>query len=391
MDKAGRGARRASATGISRWRRPALGLLVAALSAACAGASAPPAREAATRPPATSAPAAAPTAGPPTAPPTASTQAAAPTTVRMAVLGILSESGIYIADERGYFAEEGLTPDFVTMDSGARALPALAASQVDVSGGSLSPAYLNAAARGLGMKIVAELNSNEPDGSSGYIVLRKDLTDSGAVRDWPDLRGRRAAVSARGSVVDYQLARGLALGGLTIDDVDVVEMSFPDMVPAFGNGSIDVASMTEPLVTIAVERGVATRWKNIGEYLPGEVPALMSFSPDFLANQPDVGRRWVTAYLRGARDYNAAFKRGEGRADVIQILAKHTNVKDPSIYDRMGLSTINPNGTVRLASLQDQQAWWGEQGFLQGSVDIATLVDNRFTEAALEKIGRVEP
>jgi NitT/TauT family transport system substrate-binding protein len=309
----------------------------------------------------------------------------------MAVLGILSESGIYIAQERGYFAQEGLAPEFVTMDSGARALPALAASQVDVSGGSLSPAYLNAAARGLGMKIVAELNSNEPDGSSGYIVVRKDLTDSGAVRDWPDLRGMRAAVSARGSVVDYQLARGLDQGGLTITDVDVVEMSFPDMVPAFGNRSIDVASMTEPLVTIAVERGLATRWRSVGDYLPGEVPAIMSYSPDFLAKQPELGHRWVTAYLRGARDYNAAFRRGEGRDDVIQILARHTNVKDTSIYDRMGLSTINPNGTVRLASLYDQQAWWGEQGFLQGSVDLETLVDSRFTEAALQQLGRVEP
>ena len=53
----------------------------------------------------------------------------APLTVRMGVLGILAESGVYIALERGYFAEEGIAPEFTTIGTGARAVPAMATGQ----------------------------------------------------------------------------------------------------------------------------------------------------------------------------------------------------------------------------------------------------------------------
>ena len=50
------------------------------------------------------------------------------------------------------------------------------------------------------------------------------------------------------------------------------------------------------------------------DYLPGVTPALMSYAPAFLAEQPEAGRRWMIAYLRGARAYWAAFRKGEARA-----------------------------------------------------------------------------
>jgi len=332
----------------------------------------------------------------PAAPPAAPAGAAGepsptPLTVRMGVLGILAESGVYIALERGYFAEEGITPEFTTIDTGARAIPALATGQLDVTGGGFSPSYVNAALRGVGMKIVAGISRNEPDGNSGFTVMRKDLIDSGAVRDWADLKGRTVAVPGRGSVNDYSVARGLEQGGLGIGDVEVVELSYPDAIPALANGNVDAAYLTEPFATLAADRGIAVKWRPTGEYLPGVSPALMSYGPSFLADQPEAGRRWMIAYLRGARDYTAAFRHGERRAEVVAILTRHTTVKDPALYDRMGMSTIDPNGAVNLASLADQAAWYGEQGFLQGSIDVASLIDTRFVDAALARLGPYQP
>jgi NitT/TauT family transport system substrate-binding protein len=317
--------------------------------------------------------------------------AAAPVTLRAGVLGVLAEAGIYIALDRGYFTEEGIVPELVTIDTGARGIPALATGQFHMSGGGFSPAFVNAALRGVGIKMVVGLSRNEVDGNSGWTVVRKDLYDRGVIREWPDLRGRTVAVPSRGSVNDYVLERSLQLHGASLADLNLVELSFPDMVPALANQNVDAAYLTEPLATLAADRGISVRWKSTGEDLPGTTPALLSYAPTFVDEHPELARRWMVAYLRGARDYNTAFKRGEGRADVVRILTTHTTVKDPALYDRIGMSTIDPDGTLNVASLADQMAWYGEQGLLQGSIDLNALIDNRWREAAVARLGPYRP
>jgi len=175
----------------------------------------------------------------------------------MGVLAILAEAGMYIAQERGYFAEEAINADFITFDTGAKAIPALATSQVDASGGAFSPGLVNAVQRGVDVKMVGSLSTYEQGFNSGYLMLRKELADSGAIRDWPDFRGRSIAIPpGRPTVGDYTVARGLALGGLKLPDVNIVELPFPDMIPAFANGSIDASHTSEPFSTLASDRGV---------------------------------------------------------------------------------------------------------------------------------------
>jgi NitT/TauT family transport system substrate-binding protein len=241
------------------------------------------------------------------------------------------------------------------------------------------------------MKMVASLQRSDTGGSGSGILVRKELIDRGLVRDWPDLRGRSVAVPARGSVNDYTLARGLQQAGMSLADVDLVEMSFPDMIPALANGNLDAGLSTEPLTTLAAERGIALKWKDNGEYLPGISPAVMSFAPAFMESQADAGRRWMIAYLRGARDFNNAIYRGERRADVMSILVKHTTVKDLALYDRRGFATIDPNGTLNVANLADQAAWYSEQGYAQGTIDVGSLIDGRFLEAAIARLGPYQP
>ncbi|HZS01940.1 MAG TPA: ABC transporter substrate-binding protein [Chloroflexota bacterium] len=381
---------------MARTRSRALAVILAPLllAAACGpGAPAPaaPAKPASSAANTPSAPvAAAPTSAasaPPTAP-AAPPAAREPATVQVGVLAILAEAGMYIAQERGYFAEEGITADFITFDTGAKAIPALATSQVDASGGAFSPGFVNAVQRGVDVKMVGSLSSYEEGFNSGYLMVRKELADSNAIRDWPDFRGRSIAIPpGRPTVGDYTVARGLAHGGLTLADVNIVELPFPDMIPAFANGSIDAAHTSEPFSTLAADRGVAAKWKATVDYAPGLTPAVLTYGPSLLHNPSDVGQRFMTAYLRGARDYTTAFKQGTDRAAIVQMLIKHTSVKDPALYDRMGLSYIDPDGTLNVANLIDQQAFYVDFGAIPNPIDVTTVVDNRFRDAALQRLG----
>jgi NitT/TauT family transport system substrate-binding protein len=307
--------------------------------------------------------------------------------VPIGVLGILGEAGMYLAAERGYFAEEGIVPEFVNFDNTTRIIPALATGQIDVTGGGFSPNLVNAVQRGLNLKMVSSIQTSQPHQSSGGMLVRKALVESGQVRDWPDLRGLRVAIPGLSGLGGYIVERGLALGNLTLADVELVELPFPDMIPAFGNGNIDAAHSAEPLTTIAVERGVAVLWRGTGEYAPGTASSLVTYGPSLLEQQPEVGRRWLVAFMRGSRDYKRAVERGERRAEVVQVLTKHTSVKDPAMYERMGAGFVEPDLAIDMADIAAQAAYYVRQGLLQGGFDVATLEDRGFREAALARLG----
>jgi NitT/TauT family transport system substrate-binding protein len=366
--------------------RALLGLLwlgtVGCGTSAPAPAVPPPTGASAASSAAVSAPAGAPSAA-------AGALAGAPDVVHVGVLQITVEAGLYIALQRGYFAEVGLAPELISFDSGTRALPALAAGHADATSGGFSPAFVNAIQRGVDVKMVASMASNEVDANSSFLILRKDLFDSGQVRDYADLRGRSIAIppGMRPGLGEYMMARAIGRGGLTLNDVELMPLPFGDMVPALGNRTIDAAHVSEPLSTVAVDRGIGVKWKAASDYLPGVTPTMLTYGPGLLDKAPDTGQRLMLAYLRGARDYNNAFKYGIGRPEIVQILTEYTTVKVPALYDRMGMSYIPPDGTINIASLADQLAYYVETGGLPDGTSLATLIDDRFREAAVQRLG----
>src|SRR5215218_9480579 len=163
-----------------------LGALLAGLLA-CA----PPAT-----PPQPTAPVTAPTSTAATAP--AAEPAPARATVRHGDIRIASAAGIYLAVERGYFAEQGLDVRLETFASAVEQIPALANSQIEIGIGAVSAGLFNAVARGVPLKLTLDFGRNLPNRSAGSVAVRKDLWDAGAIREPADLRGRPIAVNSTG-------------------------------------------------------------------------------------------------------------------------------------------------------------------------------------------------
>jgi NitT/TauT family transport system substrate-binding protein len=306
-------------------------------------------------------------------------------TVKIGIYGILAEAGLYIAQERGYFAAEKLNVELVTGAAGPDVLPAFATGEIDATGGSFSPGYVNAAKRGLNMKMTVALSSFEKTGNAGFFMIRPELADK--IKDWKDLKGYKVAVSPpRPNLNEYIVERGLEQGGLTLKDVQVVEVPFPTMIAALKSGGVDAAHTAEPMSTAAQDAGAAVKWRTTESYLPGLTPSLLSFGPRLLDRDRDVGERLLAAYLRGARDYVKAFEKNEGRQEVVNILVKYTPVKNPDLYSRMGMSHIDGNGDMNPKVLQDVADFFNKAGVID-KIDINTLMDDSLRQAALKRIG----
>src|SRR5580704_10339970 len=102
-------------------------------------------------------------------------------------IGAASDAPFFIADAKGYFAEQGLKVKFVRFDSAAKSIPSLGSGEVDVGSGATSSGLYNAFARGIGIKIVADKARNAKGYGFQAIMARTDLIDSGAIKGVKDL------------------------------------------------------------------------------------------------------------------------------------------------------------------------------------------------------------
>ncbi|HZS01921.1 MAG TPA: ABC transporter substrate-binding protein [Chloroflexota bacterium] len=331
---------------------------------------------------ATAAPAAssAPTAVPPLSP---------PVSVTLGLPFIFADAGIYIAQERGYFAAEGLHVDMVQAQSSSGLLPLLATNQVQFGSSSLDPAVLNAVLRGINIKILQDKARFRAESGTAALMARQDLYDSGELRELPQIRGKTIAQMGRNLTPDYYMETAFKRVGLTLDDVDFALMQLTDMPVALANKAVDAAWMYEPLLTTMVLRGLATPLIDAGQIVPDEYPQVLYASEAFIQENPEAVRRFVTAHLRGQRDYYRAFVQNEAdRSEIIQWMIKYTPVKDPAMYDKMRFHGVEPNGYLDPRPIDRYQDFCIEKGILPARVDTAKLIDPQFIEYAVNRLGR---
>lgn len=319
-----------------------------------------------------------------------SAAAADPVEVRIGTNNVVSDAAFFIANRKGYFAEQGIKVTFVRFDAGPKMIAPLGTGQLDVAAGAISAGLFNAAARGINIKIVADKGSSPPGYDYVPILVRKALVDSGKVKSFKDLKGLKVAEAGKGGSQSSKLNEAMKSEGLSYNDVQHEFISYPQHVAALQNGAVDAAVTAEPSATQAVERGAAVRMP-MDKIYPNQTIAALFYGGQFIAKSPDVARKFMIAYLKGARVYNDALKDGKfaGPAadEVIKILLQDANVKDIELYKKMTPNGIDPDGKLNIASMKKDLQFYKDQGFLEGAITVDQVVDMSFVNAALKELG----
>ena len=149
----------------------------------------------------------------------------------------------YIAQEKGFFAAEGLDIELTIMENTPLKMGALMAGHVDMVASTVDefPTYMKP---GKPVKyILAVDNSNGGDG----VVSNKDISTVA------DLKGKTVAFE-EGSVSQFFINALLREVGLTQDDIQTVNMTATDAGVAFSAQRVDAAVTWEP----ALSQGAAT-------------------------------------------------------------------------------------------------------------------------------------
>jgi NitT/TauT family transport system substrate-binding protein len=305
-----------------------------------------------------------------------------PLTLKVLLLPYLSFAPFFIAEEEGYFAEQGLQIEFVRMDRNAPAAPPLAQGDLDVVAGVVTINTLNAIAHGTNIKYVADKGYLDATGCGTYtaIMARQSLMETGELGGPNQMQGRRIAVSPAGAA-EYLVETVLDSAGLTINDIEMVKIPTSARSEALGDGTLDLAFAAEPETTRIVETGNAGIWMPGAQVLPDFQWAFILYGPNLLDENPDAGRQFMIAYLKAVRQYN------QGKTERnLEILAEHTGL-DRELLKKACWPALRDDGQINVQGVLDFQAWAVEKGYLDSPVTADQFWDPSFVEYANQVLG----
>ena len=165
---------------------------------------------------------------------------------------------LYLAQENGYFAEEGLNVEFYYA-AAADIVKNVAAGNVEF-GFANADAVVAAKAQGIPVKVV---HTTYQEGL-GAIIFG---SDSG-ISTPADLKGKKVAVTSLGSANYFQLQAAMESAGLTIDDVQVEIVGTGAILTALTEGQVD-AIVFSKLRTIELNNsGYAASEITCDQFLP---------------------------------------------------------------------------------------------------------------------------
>lgn len=204
---------------------------------------------------------------------------------------------IAVAKYKGFFEQEGLNVEISYFVSGAEMMSAVAAKQLWLGSFGDSPA-INLRAGGHPVKVIARMADIS---GTQQIVVQKGVTRA------EDLKGKKVGLQV-GSSAEAVLGEFLKANGLKMGDVQVVNMSPPDQVAAFGRGDIHAVSVWQPFVLRAKQAGGHALASANRSFIPGQegakkyyaVHAVLVGREEFLKQNPKTVEAALRAMIKAA-------------------------------------------------------------------------------------------
>lgn len=308
-----------------------------------------------------------------------------PQAVKIAYVPIMKFATAYVAADRGLFKKYGLDVTFEKVKSGTEAIAFLSQGSVDVGGIAIVTSLWNSWNRGLDIRVIAPGGLEPMQGSSTNVLLSKKAAEAG-VKTLADLKGKRVGVAGGpGSGSEYLVAKALERVKLTIRDVNLMNISNPDIPAALAGGTIDAGLAGPPFSTQAVNGGATVLATDL---TPGLMTVAFVGSGKFIKERPEVAERFVVALAEAARLMQGDQYLSKENVDAYLKYTASTEAAikaaKPAIYD--------PNQEIPAKGLADVERVHRENGRTDYDkpIDLKKVIDDEFIDKAIAALGKAK-
>ena len=263
---------------------------------------------------------------------------------------------VFVAQERGFLRDAGFNATLTPIVAGQDAMALVAQSQMDVATAGLSAAFFNAINRALDVKFVASTGYQPAKGHPTALMMRQDLYDAGA-HDASGLRGKTIGwLGNAGATAGYYVALILRKYGLTMKDIQAVNIAAPDQQVALERKAVDAMFCSAPFTALFAEKKLA---QVVGSPPVGIAGTGIFFGPTLLNDAP-AATAVMKAMRRGAAEVVGT---GYLKPENLAAMAKYTGgsadlIRTTDRYD------FKPDLRIDQTTVLDMQNEFINQGLL---------------------------
>jgi NitT/TauT family transport system substrate-binding protein len=301
--------------------------------------------------------------------------------VKIGVVRSMGGAPLYVAQDMGFYKDEGLDAELVWFDAAQPVAVAAASGDVNFGSTGMTAAFLNLAAQGT-LKIIGA-GTWEHKGFQSIGFMESNQAYAAGVHSMKDMAGHSVGLTQVGTPLHYNIALALAKAGVDLKTVRFVPLqSNPNVASAIKGGQIDTASQTAANIYPLVEKNEAKLLGWASDTLEGESEATFA-NTKFAKDHPESVKKFRAAFRKAEAAWDAAFTDKDGkRADqpsakrMMEIASQRLSLP-PEILAR-GIGYYDPQARVAIADVQRAIDWYYAQGMIKEKLEAASLVDKRF-------------
>jgi NitT/TauT family transport system substrate-binding protein len=223
---------------------------------------------------------------------------------------------VWMAQEGGFYAKNGLQVEVVNMGGGSNGAKALQAGKIDLMRVGMS-SVVQANRSGGDLRLIASMSN----------VIRFVVAVAPDVKTAADLKGGVIGISSFGSESDSTITLALQRFGMTRSDVQVKEYGGGSKrLAAVRKGEIKATAINEPTTSQARAQGVTILIDLAAEKIPWLFSGVVVRRAD-LKERRDLAMRFLRAVIEG----NHLALTDPARAKA--VLARELKVNNPKIID----------------------------------------------------------
>ncbi|MGI9421436.1 MAG: ABC transporter substrate-binding protein [Geminicoccaceae bacterium] len=306
---------------------------------------------------------------------------------RKVVVGALrftSHSGSFIALERGYFDEAGLDVELKFFQAAQPMAVAIASGDVDYAVTAISGGLISLADKGV-IKVIGGALSEEED-IDGQKILASDAAFQAGLTSPAGLDGKSYGMTQAGSSFHYMGSRIAAAEGVAPSFKPLQKVGA--IIGALKSGQIDAWSIVPHIAKPLAGSGAVHIIGDVADYLPNYQVTTVFTSAGNAADEKGMTGDFLRAYSKGVADYNATMIDKAGGdaavAELVDLIHKYVYTDRPrekaapSIIN--GTMRLNEGAALNTASVRDQLAWFQEEGLVDASITLGTLLDTSYVD-----------
>lgn len=254
-------------------------------------------------------------------------------------------------------AYEGVDLSFPELTEGPKQTAALAAGEIGIASCLGSTSAILAASEGLDLRIIG-IYSRAP---KAFMIVVKDP----AIKGVKDLRGKKVA-GPKGTILHQLLASALDKEGMSVEDVEFVQMDLSSGANALATGSVDAALLAGPAAYKALTTG--SRMLKNGEGLL-DATIVIATTGKFAKNYPKAISKFMEAHKK---TLDWIKKNPEKAAEMTQ---KETGLPMEGV--RMMTPWYDFDSSIRKTDIEElirTQSFMMENGLQRKKIDINSII-----------------